>query len=315
MRTVTMITRHGVSKDNISGYTVITSDYQTRTMSISEIQAAISSGQLEFTNLALNKKGIVSTNGALDKYTFINTTTNQVEGTPRAVILNRAEQNGKLVGYTIFTQQGMIAELNVADAAALAKQGLISNGKIRHTENGDIVSAIGGNYPLRKIEIAKAPKGEVNIILMYFATVVGVPTEYFGAIVSGTSATEMSKIVDALSKSNAKVIASLVKTAGQSVRQSLAIQRMGANSIYGVFDISMLEKLVKSGAKLNNKFGDIAVSAIKYEEGGTADEAVIKLNNTWKITENNTNDSKAANKVKEYTKKIVQTFGNIKIGK
>lgn len=311
MKQATMITRHGVSKNEITAYTIITSDYQTKTMSVAEIQNAIKSG-VEFTNLASNQKGIVSTNGAIDKYTFINSNTHMVEGTPRAVILNRVEKSDKLVGYTVFTQFGSIAELNVQDAVALANKGLISNGKIRNTENGPIVSSIGGNYPLRTIEVSKAPKGIVNVSLMYFATVVGVPVTYFGAMVSGNSAAEMSKLLDILSKSNAKVISAVVKTAGQSVRESLAIQRKDATSFYGVFETSMLDKLVKSGAKINNKFGDITISALKYEDDGV-DEATVKINKEWKITESNTSDSKAATKVKEYTKKIIETCKGIKV--
>ena len=69
---------------------------------------------------------------------------------------------------------------------------LISNGKIKHTAEGDIVSAIGGTYPLRVIEISKAPKGELSIDVLYFGTAVDAPAEYFGAIISCTSATEIN---------------------------------------------------------------------------------------------------------------------------
>lgn len=313
MNTFTMITRHGASKDNISGYTLISSDYQTVTMSTAKIQEAISAKKIAVTNLDLSKKGLVSTNGALDKYTFINMHTNQVEGIARAVILNRVEKAGKLVGYTMFTQTGTIAEVNIADAAALANKGLISNGKVRHTSDGDIVSAIGGTYPLREIEIDKAPKGEVSAELMYFGTVTGTGAEYFGAIVSCTSAAEMSKLTDILNKSNAKIISEVAKVGGQSVRESLAIKRMGANSLYGVFDISILEKLAKVNAKISNKVGNITVSAIKYTNG-SADEATAKLNSEWKIVDSDTEGSEASTTLKAYTKKIITKFSSIKIG-
>ena len=162
MKNFTMITRHGSSKDAVSAYTLISSDYQTVTMPVKELAAAINSKKIAVTNLGLSAKGLVSTNGALDKYTLINSQTNQVEGIARAVILDRVEQNGKLVGYTVFTQNGTLAEVNIADAAALASKGLISNGKIRHTQDGDIVSAIGGTYPLRTISFSEAPKGEIT---------------------------------------------------------------------------------------------------------------------------------------------------------
>lgn len=312
MKNFTMITRHGSSKDAISAYTLISSDYQTVTMSVKDLSAAISSKKIAVTNLDLSKKGLVSTNGALDKYTLINSQTNQVEGVARAVILDRVEQNGKLVGYTVFTQNGTLAEVNIADAAALASKGLISNGKIRHTQDGDIVSAIGGTYSLRTISFSEAPKGEITTDILYFGTVVGVPTEYFGAIVSCTSATEMSQIIYMLSTSNASVINEVSKVAGQSVRESLAIKRMGANSLYGVFSIASLKKLLKANSKLRNQLGSITVSAIKYTDG-EADEATVKLDSKWKVTGNDAAGSEATTAVKNYTKKIVTEFSGVTI--
>lgn len=314
MKTLTMITRHGATKENITGYTLITSDYQTVTMPVKELAATISSKKIAVTNLELSKKGLVSTNGALDKYTFVNTATNQVEGTARAVILDRVEQGGKLIGYTVFTQNGMLAELSVADAAALADKKLISNGKIKHTAEGNIVSAIGGTYPLREIPMNKAPKGEASINLMYFGTVVGAPVDYFGAIISCTSATEMSKITDALSKSNAKVIATVAKVGGQHVRESLAIKRFGANSLYGVFEVAMLAKLASAGAKVQSKLGSLTVSAIKYTNDGV-EEDTIKLSTDWKVIESNVSDSDTGKKVKAYTKKLVDEFNAVKVEK
>lgn len=312
MKNFTMITRHGSSKDAISAYTLISSEYQTVTMSVKDLSTAISSKKIAVTNLDLSKKGLVSTNGALDKYTLINSQTNQVEGVARAVILDRVEQNGKLVGYTVFTQNGTLAEVNIADAAALASKGLISNGKIRHTQDGDIVSAIGGTYPLRTISFSEAPKGEITTDILYFGTVVGVPTEYFGAIVSCTSATEMSQIIHMLSTSNASVINEVSKVTGQSVRESLAIKRMGANSLYGVFSIASLKKLLKANSKLRNQLGSITVSAIKYTDG-EADEATVKLDSKWKVTGNDAAGSEATAAVKNYTKKIVTEFSGITI--
>ena len=313
MKTCTMITRHGIGKDT-TAYTLISSDYQTVTMPVRDLINAINSKQLAVTNLAVDgAKGIVSTNGALDKYTLINSQTNQVEGTARAVILDRVEKNDKLIGYTVFTQAGTIAELNINDAAALANKGLISNGKVRHTAEGDIVSAIGGTYPLRSIKIEEAPKGEITVDVLYFGKVVGVPTEYFGAIIACTSATEMSKLADVLNKSNAKVISDVAKVAGQSVRDSLAITRMGTNSLYGVFEKTVLDKLITRAA-LNNKLGKITVSAIKYTDGD-ADEATVTLDTNWKMVGSKYEGSRAEQTVKEYTKKIVNDYSKVKVNK
>ncbi len=313
MKTLTMITRHGVSKNDISAYTLITSDYQTIQMSAAELAKAITGKKVVVTNLGVGAKGIEGTNGSIDKYTLINTQTGMVEGTPRAVVLDRIEKGDKLIGYTVFTQNGTIMELSIADAVNLCNQKLIANGKLRHTQQGDIVSSIGGDYPLREIEIDKAPKGEITVDILYFGTIIGSGAEYTGAIVSCTSAAEMSKISAALSKSNASVIASAVKIGGQGVRKSLAIQRMGANSIYGVFDIGSLEKLIKAGAKLQNKVGNITVSAIKYTKG-VPDEATVTLSSAWKPTDKSTATSDSITEAaKNYTKKVVETFGSTKI--
>jgi len=305
MKNYTMITRHG-SKANTVAYTLISEDYQTVTIKADELAKQITAKKIAVTNLAVGAKGIESTNGALNKYTLINAETNQIEGTPSAVILDRVEQGGKLVGYTMFTQNGMIAEVNVADAVALANSGALSNGKIRHTAEGDIVSSIGGNYPLRTIEIAKAPKGEVTVDILYFAAVHGVATKYLGAIVSGTSATEMSKIIKAISDSNAKVVAESVKVAGQGARKSLAIQRMGANSIYAIFGIDVLKKLISSSnTKLSNGVGNIVVSAGKYVDG-QLEESKVSLNKQWKIS----GEDGAA---KKYAEALVKEFGSKEI--
>ena len=98
MKNFTMITRHGSSKDNITAYTLISSNYQTMTMPAKDLAEAISNNKIIVNNMEVSNKGLVSTNGSLDKYTLINTQTNQVEGVARAVILDRVEQNGKLVG-------------------------------------------------------------------------------------------------------------------------------------------------------------------------------------------------------------------------
>lgn len=283
MKLYTMITRHG-NKAMTSAYTLISSDYQTVTVSAAELAKQISAKKIEVTNLTVGKNGIESTNGALNKYTLINSETNQIEGIPSAVILDRVEQDGKLVGYTVFTQNGMITEISITDAVALANNKILSNGKIRHTEQGDIVSSIGGNYPLRTIEISKAPKGDVTVDILYFAAVQGVATKYVGAIVSGTSATEMSKITKIVSDSNAKVVAETVKVAGQSARKSLAIQRMGANSIYAIFGIDVLKKLVgNSNTKLANGVGSIIVSAGKYVDG-QLEETKVSIDKKWNIS-------------------------------
>lgn len=312
MRTFTMITKQGKSKDNISAYTLISSDYQTVTMSVADLVKEIKSGKIKVNNLSVEGSNIVSTNGALDKYTFINTDTGMVEGVAHAVILNRAENKGKLIGYTVFTNTGSLAELSVAETVALAKNKLISNGKIRHTEDGDIVSAIGGNFVIRDCTVKEAPKGKITTQVLFFGKVVGMPSEYFGAIISCTSAAEMSRLATILHQSNANVIAEAVKFGGQDVRNQLKIQRMGTNSLYGAFELPVLEKLIKAQAKVENKLKSIAVSVIKYDKDFRSTEGKIELGRDWK-PKARPEEGPLSGAVTEYAKAVVAKFGSVKV--
>lgn len=315
MRTLTMITRHGLTKDEIGLYTLISDDYQTVTMATANLIDAIKDKKIVVTNMAVTEKGLVSTNGALDKYTYINMNTNQVEGTPRAVILDRVEKNDKLVGYTIFTQYGQIREVNVADAAALASKNLISNGKIRHTQDGDIVSAIGGTYPLRTIDIDKAPAGKISVKVMYFSESVSndcsAVAKYAGVVISCTSAVEMSKIMNKIGNNNKKVKALVNKINSGIGTSSLNTQRMGANSIYSIIDLDTLEEQIKlavdSKATCDN---NLLISVVDYTST-TPIESVLKMDKAGTISvlqkgPNGLNDNLKA--AKDYAEEIKARF-------
>ena len=316
----TMIVRHG-TKAGVTGYTLIKPDYTTERVDADALAKAIASGKCKVTNLDVKDGKLVGTNGALDKYTLVSDEDGKVIGTARAVVLNRAEKSvakdgkSKLLGYTVFTHTGSIAELSVADAVALCNKKLISNGKIRHTEEGDIVSAIGGNYPLREIKIAEAPKGNTTVDIMYFGSTVNVETKYFGAIVSCTSAAEMSKLYDKLVESNSKVIAAVRKVGGNDVRDSLAIQRTGANSLYGVFEVKVFDAIVKSGATVKNSLGKILVCATKYDEDYNADESTVVFDKAFKVIDHTKaeNDPSLDTKAKNYAKSLLEKFGTVAI--
>lgn len=312
-KTFTMIVRHG-SKSATTAYTLISSDYQTIKVDANTLINDLASKKYAVSNLDVQDGKLVGTNGALSRYTLIDDATGAVLGTSRAVILNRVEKNNKLVGYTVFTHTGTLAELNVADAVALCNKKLISNGKLRHIDSGDIVSAIGGNYPLRELKTSEAPKGTTTVDLLYFGSIVSADVKYFGAIVSCTSATEMSRLNSVLVDNNAKVVAKAVAVAGKDARDGLAMQRTGANSVFGVFSISILDKFIKSNAVLQNRLGnEIPVSVVKYGEDGT-DEGTVKLNKQFKIV-NAVQDNGSAldKKAQAYAKKLIEKFGNVKI--
>lgn len=278
MANFTMITRHGVEKGQITHYTLINEAYQTVTLPAAEVANLLANKAHNINNLALGEGGkIISTNGAIDKYTFINGVTNQVVGTARAVIIDRVEQGDKLLGYTVFTQNGQVREMSVAEASALAAKNLISNGKIRHTKDGDIVSAIGGTYPLRTIQIENAPKGELKMDIMFCTEAFGAKhTTYVGAIISNNSAVDMNKISEKLTEDNAKVKAKVAVISGNKDTTSLNIQRFGANGIYGVFSLEVIEKLMTKAAKVNYANNRIIITAMNHNED--AEETVLIIN-------------------------------------
>lgn len=310
----TMITRHGTSS-GVTAYTLIAPNYTTETITSDNLLKALSAGKIDVINLAVKDGKIVSTNGAIDKYTLIADDGSGVIGTARAVILNRVEKDGKLIGYTVFTHTGSLAELNVSDAVILCNKKLISNGKIMHTTSGDIVAAIAGTYPLREIKVTEAPKGKTTLTLFYFGSIVGIETKYFGAVVSCTSAAEMSKIFGTLSTSNSKVIAAAKKIGGDEIRNELGIKRVGANSFYGVFSISALDKMIKDGVEITCPAGKFIVAATKYDDERHADEATVTLNKQFKVIDQSKSEDNPSldTKVKSYAKAITDKFNGITI--
>lgn len=305
MANFTMITRHGVEKGQATHYTLINEAYQTVTVSAADVANFLANKTHNIHNLALGEGGkIVSTNGALDKYTFINNANNQVVGTARAVILDRVEQGDKLIGYTVFTQNAQIREMSVAEAATLASKNLISNGKIRHTKDGDIVSAIGGNFPLRTIKIEQAPKGELKITLMLFVEAFGAKhATYVGAIISNNSAVAMNKISEKLTEDNAKVKAKVAAISGNKDTASLNIQRFGANGLYGVFSLEVIEKLLGK-AKVSYDNNRVLVLAIDHKADAEETVLVVSTDNK-EITVNSKGTDAGLAKAKALADKVV----------
>lgn len=314
MNLMTMITVTGVSGSKPIGYTLMTQDYQVVTMSEQELENAIKTKSVTVTNVGVENGKLVATNGAFDKYTLINAATGMVQGPAKAVILNRVEKEDKLVGYTVFTQNGKIAEMSVSDAAALANKKMISNGKIRHTNDGDIVSAIGGTYPLRKLKIEQAPDGEVTIKIGYFGTSVGVDMDYFSAIISSTSAAQLCRLDELLNKSNAKVVSGTAKVAGQAIRDKIGLKRIGTSSIAGSFELDVLDKLLKiKNVKIEALMDDIHISAFKYEEDNTTVESSVIVGKDWKIKDKVAGSKNTVEKVKKYAESIKGRFGSVSI--
>lgn len=309
MKTVTMIARHG-SKSKVTGYTLIGQDYKLMQMSASDLEKNIKEGKLEVTNLTVGAKGIESTNGALNKYTLFDEVEGKPIGDTRAVILNRVEKNEKLIGYVVYMVNGAIAELKVPDAVKLAVNGLLANGKVRHTQDGDIVSAIGGNYPLRSIKLTEAPEGKITVQLIYFCKPVGSKVEYAGFIVSSNSAVQMNKIVEQADKVNSKIISGVQPLTDDNLNESLGNKRIGANALFCVTDFGFIKKLVDAKASISSVSKEgMMVSSITYSKEGPSDEKVY-LSKNWKVKKV---DADASKEIKALTAKVIKSFGEVKV--
>lgn len=297
----TMITRIGKSNKEVSAYTLINENYETKTVKVSALAKILATDKSGVTNLALKDGKIVSTNGALDNYTLIDTDEqpgNAIKNTPRAVILNRAEQNGKLIGYTAYMTNGAIAELSVAQAVELVNKKLVANGKIKHTQSGDIVSSIGGEYPLRVIKVAEAPKAEIVCKPMLFNKVSNI--ECFGIVVKSTSAVQMTAINKVLEAANKSLVAKIEKAGLE--KEAFENQRVSATGVYAVIEEKEAAKIF---GKTKVDFGGMVVSVIDK----SGEEIVVSVNSDKTIGKVLTKSDEAkVNAVKKVAEKVVTLF-------
>lgn len=305
----TMVTRHGLNvKEPAVAYTLISSRYEISTIGAQELAHKITTGSLDVTNLAVEGGKIVSTNGAMDKYTFINVQTHQVEGKPSGVIIDRFEEKGKLVGYTIFLHTGRLKTATVAEAVSLQEKGLIANGKIRHTDSGDIVSSIKGEYNIREVKPTEAPKGKLKASTGFVAGTIGVKSHYVGVILSATSASRLSEVYKVLHESNMKLSKEAVAAAGSNEeaakRASVAFEpiRIDAAEVYIVIDIATFKQLLKIVDSVEfGRDGVLRASCVKYTATDTI-ESCVEVTDKGKIVKA---ISEGGSETKAELKKIV----------
>ena len=308
MKYLTMVARNGdpKAKANMMHYTLIGDDFSIHTMSGDKLAAAINDGKAVVTNLAVSAKGLVSTNGAMDKYTTINPMGNVV-GTPRHVILNRMEVNGKLSGYVVFTANGVIAQMKVAEAAALASQGLIANGKIRHTAEGDIVAAIGGNYPLieTKIEAPKADKPTVDVVFFSSALKDGKTLCYGGVTVTSKNAATLAKMHKTLVDGNKNLMDKLAERYGFTADElkSFEIKQAPGAGFYGVYAISTVNKLIESG-KTKCSIGKLMIGCKDCADKENPESIVIYDTKKKAIVNSQEGTTKSDARLKKYVAEV-----------
>ena len=312
MKYLTMVARCGEPKTvaNLLKYTLIGDDFSVHTMTGDKLSAALNDGKVVVTNMAVSAKGLVSTNGALDKYTLVHPT-GGIIGTPRVVILNRVETNGKLTGYIVFHTNGVVAQISVADAAALAGKGLIANGKIRHTAEGDIVSAIGGNYPLLE-HIVKSDKPEKPIIDVVFfgsALKAGKLVKFVGANVTCKDAMAMPKILTTLESNNKKLTNKLGADYGYSAEdlKSFEVKPVSGAGFYGVYPMALVQKMMQNGkAKFTGK---VFVNCKDAADADAPESIVVYDTKKKAVVSSQEGTEKSDAKLKTYLDEVKKILG------
>ena len=305
MKKLTMVMRCGVPKDKAENmhYTLIDENYNFLRVSGAELLKDLNAKKYEVTNMGVVNGKLVSTNGAIDKYTLVNANTGAIEGKATGVVLNRVEANGKLLGYTIFTAEGTLAEVNVETAVRLHTNGLIANSKIRHTSTGDIIQSINGNYPLRVLEVKKASDGKIDLDLVFLGSAIGKgrkAVRYAGVIVNADSAAEFSKMLPKLDALNDRVIEAVLATgAPETVKDTLSNKRTGTAGVYTVIPFDNVIQLAeKANATIKNGTKTFMIACTDYDADG--DETNITVSNTFKVLDKQEGTKKATESLKRY---------------
>lgn len=315
MKKLTMVMRCGDPKApaEAMNYTLIGEDYSFERMSGADIVKAIAGGKIEVTNLGIKDKGLVSTNGAMKNYTLVDMSGVLIDK-PRAVILNRVESEKGLLGYTMYNTNGVLQEVNVAQAAELARAGLIANGKIRHTQQGDIVASISGFYPLRTIKMGDTTDKSITVDVMFIGSAIAGQhnTKYAGVIINGKNAAAITKLYDNLVKANNKLVEKVSEISGADEKDALGIKRTGTSGFYGVYPIDTAFELIeKAGNKITLPMGKLLIACTDYDDNKT--EATIAITPDMKPAGHQEGTAKANKALKAYTEKVITKLKNVNI--
>ncbi|MEM4385924.1 MAG: hypothetical protein QXD03_05190 [Candidatus Anstonellales archaeon] len=297
------------SKDKLSTiYTLVGEDYSLHRISGTMLFKALMNKEIKVTNMDVVDGKLEVTNGAFDKYTFIDINTGLVDKVS-PVILNRIEVNDKLVGYTIFSTKGNIQEVSVKDAVAIHKVTPFSNGKIRHTQSGDIISSIVGNYPLRVLEIKKAINKETDMLdidVVFIGSSINGDkgVKYVGLILNSNSMATISKYREQLEEENKKVLKAVKEIGGENADfNGLTMQITGTAGFYGVYEYGVFRKLLGVG-KVTSSIDKLMVSCIDYKHGGKESRVAIDIDNNFSIVEKIASTEEGKNYLLSYLREI-----------
>lgn len=314
MTTFTMVARTGLEKAKAEDmiYSLIGEDYNIIAVKGSDLMKKIASKEVAITNLGIENGKLVSTNGAIDKYPFVNMETGQLSGKQCAVVLNRVEVNERLMGYTIMCPDGIIREMKVPEAVTLYNSVGIANGKIRQSSAGPIISSINGNFPLRVLTIKNAESKDINLGVTFITTGINEThsATYAGVIINCKNAADMAKMFNKLKEENDKVKA-IVKKLGESEESisKLQVTRIMATEIYCVMTLDMLNTMLdKNQFKLNFPMDSLLISSLDFSDGKT--ESLIKLGKDFKMDKLKDGNGRTLAEVKKLAEKVIPKFRN-----
>lgn len=321
MKNLTMVVRFGSKNmsSNQMTYAFVSDDYSFIKMSGNEVIDAIINKKFNFTNMGVEKGQLISTNGVLDRYTLVDTVSGkgQIIGKPAPVVLNRIEVNGKLVGYTIFNTNMILQEVKVDQAVKIHSVTPFANGKIRHTQSGDIIQSIVGNYPIRVVELKKVKQEDLSVDLVFTSKAIGKNGEklsYAGVFVNSKNVGTLTKVYNKLVEHNKSLINKAYEVTGDSkVKTSFAIQTTANSGFYGVFSMDIVKELVKrAGNKIKVNLGNIIISAIDFTDDDSPESKIVlskKLDVVNTVKGNDVSDRL----VKQYKDELMSWFKGLKV--
>lgn len=320
-KVLTMVLRYGKKGMNPidMGYVFIAQDYSIIRMTGHEVVEAIKNGRYYFTNMGLTEKGLTSTNGAFEKYTLVDVETGMLVGNPSPVIINRVEVNGNLVGYTIYSINGTLEEVDVKTAVAIHARTPFANGKIRHTSSGDIISSIEGNYPLRQLRVAEVKDEVITVNVLFFSKAIGAgkeTAEYAGALINSSNAATLSKLFNRLSRENEELKDKVRRISQRDdILDSFNIQITKTAGFYGVFPLkSIFELMHNNGQGVVKVPGrGIMIACVDYTNPDDYEESNILLNKDLTVAKRKHGTEKGDAAVERFAKEVASRLRDLNI--
>lgn len=273
--------------------------YRATKVSRNDLILLLRSGR-EVQNVGLQSNGeIVFTNGSRERYTEIDEISSMPVGNSHGVVLSRVERassvvvsrvessSHELLGYVVIDATGIVKVVSVKEAVAMHKGQGFSNGKLMPTNEGQIISSIGGNYPIALYSKSK-PKavenfeGKVNIVFVCATSVYGKTGSYAGMIMHSPNLDVLSEVAKKALKANDELVNRLIQMGVESDEANkLRMFRAGASGYYGVFALKdalqIISELKTGEINQSQEFEGVAVSALYIDSSGT-DEASSMFN-------------------------------------